>query len=132
MTHPSREATHLDPHPDIRQMDNSIQECIGHCSGCHNLCVNTIAHCLDLGGEHASRAHIGLLQDCADACAMSADFMLRGSEFHPRVCGITAEISERCAGDCERLGLNDEVMRHCATVCRRCAESCRVMAGVVA
>lgn len=118
--------------PDIRQFDNAMQECIGYCTGCHSLCLNTIAHCLDLGGEHASRAHIGLLMDCADACRMAADLMLRGSDFHPKACGLCAEICDRCAADCDRLGPDDEVMTHCATLCRRCAESCRMMAGEAA
>ena len=117
---------------NIRQLDNAAQECIGHCSGCHNICVNTIAHCLDMGGEHANRAHIGLLQDCADACRMSTDLMLRGSTFHPQMCGLCAEICERCAEDCERLGQDDEVMMNCAALCRRCAESCRAMAEAAA
>lgn len=131
MTDPSQRSPASEAHPDIWQMDNSIQECIGHCSGCHNLCVNTIAHCLDLGGEHASRAHIQLLQDCADICAMTANFLLRGSGFHPQLCAVCAEISQRCAEDCERLGPDDEVMRQCATVCRRCADACRNMAGTM-
>jgi hypothetical protein len=120
------------PLPAIRQMDKALQECIGHCSGCHNLCVNTIAHCLDLGGKHAAREHIQLLQDCADICAMAANFMLRGSGYHRQVCGVCAEICQRCAEDCERLGPTDEVMQHCAVLCRRCADACREMATAVA
>ncbi len=120
------------PMPDIRQLDNKLQECIGHCSGCHNLCVNTIAHCLDLGGKHAAREHILLLQDCADICATAADFMLRGSTFHRQTCGVCAEICQRCAEDLERLGPKDEVMKLCAQLCRRCAEACREMSRAAA
>lgn len=129
MSSPAQPGAESGSFPNIRQLDNAMQECIGHCSGCHNICVNTIAHCLDMGGEHASRAHIGLLQDCADACRMATDLMLRGSVFHPRMCGLCAEICDRCADDCERLGPDDEVMMHCAALCRRCAESCRAMSG---
>lgn len=120
------------PLPDIRQMDNALQECIGHCSGCHNLCVNTISHCLDLGGKHAAREHIQLLQDCADICATAANFMLRGSAYHRQICGVCAEICQRCAEDCEQLGPTDEVMQHCALLCRRCADACREMAKAAA
>ena len=116
-------------HFDIRRRDHRLQECIGHCSGCANLCQDTVAHCLDLGGAHAAREHIVLLLDCADICRTSANFMLRGSALHTQVCGVCAEVCERCAADCERIGPDDEVMRHCAEVCRRCAESCRAMAA---
>ena len=120
------------PVPDIRQMDHALQECIGHCSGCHNLCVNTIAHCLDLGGKHAAREHIGLLQDCADICATTADLMLRGSAYRRQLCGVCAEICQRCAEDCEQLAPTDGVMQQCAVVCRRCSEACREMAQTAA
>jgi hypothetical protein len=119
-------------HPDIRRMDQRMRECIGHCSGCANYCLDTVAHCLDLGGKHAARHHVGLLLDCADICRTSANFMLRGSPFHAMTCGVCAEICDRCAEDCERLDPNDEVMRQCAELCRRCAESCREMAHVAA
>lgn len=131
MSYPSQQEPQSGAFPDIRQLDNALQECIGHCSGCHNLCINAVARCLDLGGEHASRAHIGLLLDCAVACRMVSDLMLRGSAFQAQACGLCAEISERCATECERLGPDDEVMQHCALLCRRSAEACRAMAGVV-
>ena len=118
-------------HPDIRRMDNRLQECIGHCSGCHNLCLDTVAHCLDLGGKHASREHVGLLLDCAEICRTSADFMLRGSSFSSQTCALCADVCQRCAEDCERLGPDDEVMQHCAELCRRCAAACRDMAATV-
>ena len=37
-----------------------------------------------MGGEHASRSHITTLSDCAQICATSAAFMMRGSD-HQRV-----------------------------------------------
>jgi hypothetical protein len=118
-------------HPDIRRMDSRLRECIGHCSGCHNLCMDTVAHCLDLGGKHASREHVGLLLDCADLCRTSADLMLRGSPFHGQVCAVCADVCQRCAEECERLAGDDELMRHCAELCRRCAAACREMAGTL-
>jgi hypothetical protein len=85
-----------------------------------------------MGGEHASRSHITILLDCAAACAQSADFMLRGSDMHGRVCGVCAEACERCAEDCERLANGEQHMLHCAAICRQCAESCRMMATMTA
>jgi hypothetical protein len=77
--------------------------------------------CLEVGGEHPAPDHIRLLQDCAEICQTSANFMLRVSDFH----GSTCEV---CAEDCERF-TDDEMMQQCAQSCRSCAESCREMAG---
>lgn len=110
------------------QISGEMHECIQDCTDCHNVCLETVAHCLQLGGAHAEAAHIGLLLDCAQMCATSADFMLRGSELHGRACAVCAESCERCAASCERFS-DDEQMRSCAELCRRCAESCRRMAA---
>ncbi len=91
--------------------------------------METVTHCLQMGGKHAEAAHIRLLLDCAEICATSANFMLRGSELHARTCAVCAEICERCAEDCERIGPDDEMMQRCAEMCHRCADSCRRMAA---
>jgi hypothetical protein len=111
-------------HTHTREM----QECIDNCTKCHAICVETITHCLGMGGRHAEPEHIGLLRDCAQICATSADFMLRGSSHHSRTCAVCAEICARSAESCAALG-NDEAMQRCAEACRRCAESCRRMAA---
>lgn len=104
-----------------------IQTCIEHCAECHRVCLETLTLCLEKGGRHAARDHIRLLMDCAQICATSADFMIRGSDLHALTCGICAEVCERCAEDCERMN-DDSRMQRCADACRRCAESCREMA----
>lgn len=111
------------------QISNEMRDCITNCSDCHTVCVETSAHCLELGGEHAAAHHIRLLLDCAQICATSADFMLRGSKLHARTCGVCADICEQCADECERMAGGDDVMLRCAETCRRCAESCRKMAA---
>jgi hypothetical protein len=63
-----------------------------------------------------------LLLGCAEICQASANFMLRGSEFHGRLCAVCTEICEMCAESCERLG-DDEQMRACIDACRRCART---------
>jgi|SRR5690606_13989195 len=104
-----------------------MAQCIDNCTRCHAICTETIQHCLSKGGKHAEAAHIRLLQDCAQICATSADYMLRGSDLHHLTCGACAEVCARCAEDCERMA-DDDLMRECAAVCRQCAESCRSMA----
>jgi hypothetical protein len=106
-----------------------MHECINNCANCHNICLETVSHCLEIGGKHAEATHIRLLLDCAEICATSANFMLRGSELHPRTCAVCAEICERCAEGCERIGPDDAMMQRCAEMCRRCVDTCRRMAA---
>lgn len=108
--------------------NENLQRCIDECQSCHEICVETVAHCLQQGGKHAEARHITTLLDCAQICATSADFMLRNSPEHRRTCEICAEICEQCAKSCDAMG-EDDMMRRCAEECRRCAESCRQMAG---
>lgn len=104
------------------QISDEMRRCVANCTECHQICTETAAHCLELGGKHADPHHVHVLLDCAQICATSADFMLRGSELHPRTCGV-------CAEACARMADGDELMRRCADVCRRCADSCGRMAA---
>jgi hypothetical protein len=106
-----------------------MQECIDHCTNCHRICVETAQHCLGMGGQHAAPEHIRLLLDCAQICATSADFMLRGSPLHVKTCAVCSEICRLCADACARMAGSDELMKRCADLCRQCAESCMKMAG---
>ena len=116
-------------HLTAEHLSPEMQECITNCSDCHDVCIETMTHCLDQGGDHAAARHIGALLDCAQTCDASRDFMLRGSELHISMCGVCADACERCAKSCVSLAEDDEVMRNCAEVCRRCAETCRSMSG---
>ena len=98
-----------------------FQQAVTQALECHRICEETITHCLQKRGKHAEAAHIRLLTDCADICRMAADFMVRGSEFHPQVCAVCADMCERCAVDCERFS-DDELMARCAQACRECAQ----------
>lgn len=113
-------------------MNTDMQRCIELCGNCHDSCMQLVTHCLEMGGEHASSEHIGLLLDCSQICHTSEDFMLRQSQFHTSVCGVCAEVCDRCAQDCERLANGDQHMLDCAAICRQCADSCGTMAGMVA
>jgi len=115
-----------------QKFSKEVEECIKDCRDCGAVCIETISHCLELGGKHAGAAHIRVLADCAQICHTSAAFMLRGSKFDARVCSVCAEVCRSCADSCEQLAGDDELMRRCAALCRRCAESCDRMAGVEA
>jgi hypothetical protein len=109
------------------EMSAVMQQCIQNCTNCHNVCVETIDHCLQMGGKHVEGAHLKSLLDCADTCRTSADFMLRASALYTQTCGLCAEACARCAQSCAQFG-DDAKMKACAEECRRCAESCRQMA----
>ena len=106
-----------------------MEQCIKNCQDCHHICIETMMHCLEMGGKHASLDHIRVLQDCIQICQTSADFMLSGSALHSRVCGVCAEACERCAQNCEQLSGSDTQMKACAEMCRRCSDSCQRMAS---
>lgn len=107
-----------------------MQQCIQACLDCYAVCTTTAAHCLGLGGEHASLEHQTILLDCARLCQASADFMLRGSHRHQQVCAVCAEACRACERECTRLGASDAMMQQCAEACRRCAESCERMGNM--
>lgn len=105
-----------------------MQHCIQECTNCHTVCTQTVNYCLEQGGKHAQAQHIGLLLDCVEICSTSADFMLRGSSFHAKTCGVCADVCERCAQSCDQFG-DDEQMKACAQARRSCASSCQQMAA---
>ncbi len=111
-----------------QQLTAEMRECIQNCTECASVCLETVQHCLTMGGKHAEASHIRMLLDCAAICKTSAEFMLGTSPFHGRVCGVCAEVCRACAEDCQRMADGDETMRRCAESCRKCAESCQRMA----
>lgn len=112
--------------------DDEMQKCIQLCRDCHAMCTQTIAHCLKLGGRHATPDHIRLMVDCAQMCATSADYMLRESPFHDRICGLCSELCKQCGKACEQVAGEDRMVKQCAEMCQRCASSCERMASKVA
>lgn len=114
---------------DSLDVSGEMRRCIEDCLECHAFCERTAAHCLQMEGEHASREHQTALRDCAQICALSADFMIRESPIHAHTCAACAVACERCAGECERMAHGDAMMNFCSEVCRRCAASCRHMAS---
>lgn len=102
--------------------------CIQNCQDCHRACLQTFTYCMNQGGDHAEPAHLRLLMDCADICAVTAAFMLRASDLHVHVCAACAEVCRRCADDCAAMG-DDTRMKALADTCRHCAESCAAMAS---
>jgi hypothetical protein len=107
--------------------DDEIKKCAQLCQDCHALCTETIQHCLKLGGRHAAPEHIGLLLDCAQLCETTAQYLLRRSSLHERVCALCADVCRQCAENCVQLSGDDPMVKQCAELCRRCAGSCERM-----
>lgn len=128
-----------------------MQECIANCLACYESCTAAIGYSLSRGARYAEPLHIRLLMDCAEICHASASFMLRGSDFHNRMCELCARVCLDCAQSCDRFAVPavgtgaamshhsgkapddlehaDDRLSECSAVCRRCAESCRKMAN---
>jgi hypothetical protein len=110
----------------MHQMNEEMNRCIEACLHCYQTCRHeAMNHCLEAGGKHLEPTHFRLMTSCAEMCRTSADFMLTGSPLHVRTCAVFAEVFDSCAQSCEEVGDMDE----CVEACRRCAESCRSMAG---
>jgi hypothetical protein len=103
-------------------------DCLNECIECHNMCTETLVHCLEKDGGRSGRSHMRLLMDCADICQISANYLLRGSDLHRITCRACADICDRCAEACANFK-NDDQMQNCAEVCWSCAASCQQMAA---
>lgn len=106
----------------------AMQICIQNCTDCYQMCSHLVDHCLSKGANHADSAHIKLLLDCARVCNLSADLMIRHSEFRSSVCEVCADVCTACAVSCESFEKDDAMMQACAEICRKCASSCDQMA----
>lgn len=102
-----------------------VRECLKNSFDCYQKCTETITRCITLEGKHFEPEHLNLLMDCARICVTNADFILRNSNCYQQTCSITANICDECADNFERF--EEDFMKECANVCRRCAESCREM-----
>ena len=109
---------------DPLPMNTAMSDCLRVCQDCAWCCLQTITHCLSLGGEHAASHHQAVLHDCADICETTARFIARQSPHSTHLCRECAEICTACARECDRMRDSDTVMTHCAQTCRLCAESC--------
>ena len=113
----------------IGKVEMLMQQCVSDCIACHNICLETAKHCMHMGGSHSAPQNLVLLLDCHEICQTSANFMLRGSEFSNRICGVCADACRRCAEICEGFS-DDEQMASCESMCRSCMDSCEQMANM--
>ena len=115
--------TSMVDHVDNVSLDEHARACVRQCLACHASCLETVSFCLLRAGAHAEARIVRKLLDCSDACQMTANTMLRFSDFVARTCELCADFCEAAAVECERF--DEEQMRECAAACRRCADACR-------
>ena len=114
--------------PGMRHdMSAAMRACLEACNACRDVCLVTLAHCIEKGGALAEARHLETLIDCAAVCETAGSFLARGSERHARVCGVCASACRDCEASCNALA-DGSTLRRCAEVCARCAESCERMA----
>lgn len=82
--------------------------------------------CIETGGPGMARC-IQLCRDVADVASLNARAIARDSEYHAELAATCADACETCADECRTF--DDEHCQMAADVLRRCAESCRRMAG---
>lgn len=91
-------------------------ECLRACLACENCC-------LDGNMKQGSR----LCHECAEVCALSLSFMLRGSQFAAEVCALCVKTCRACAAECKKF--DDEMCRACVRACEACAAECEKVAA---
>ena len=81
----------------FRERNQGVQQATRNTQDCEAICVETIQHCLDVGGSHTEPSHVRLLQDCADICDTSTKFLLRNSPQHEQLLAACANLCDLCA-----------------------------------
>ena len=103
-----------------------MQQAAQDCMTCHDVCLQTVQQCQQAGGEHAQASHIQMMQDCAELCQATAHFLQHGSPVTAVVCGATAQVTQRCAMECEQMGDTN-----CANACNNASSSTGQIAKMI-
>ena len=104
-----------------------MKTCINQCRACEQVCLETLAHCLQQGGKHGEAVLINALLDCIQLCGSCADLMTRNSPLHAEHCLLCAEACRRCAEACEAVG-GSEMKRWPAGPVNAAAARCTIIA----
>ncbi|WP_055591302.1 four-helix bundle copper-binding protein [Peterkaempfera griseoplana] len=110
------------------RMSKEMQECVDACLACHNICEETISHCLQQGGRMDAQI-MRALMDCSELTRTCADMMMRTSPISAEMCAMCARACDMCAEACKAMP-DDAQLARCAEACRRCSQMCRAMSGV--
>lgn len=114
-------------HAAGKSFESDMERCIDDCTVMHQVALTASGHALRHGGGENTNHIIRVLSDCVEMCQTAANFMLRGSPNHKKVCGLNGEICREVAEACSSF--DDDVMKKVVESATRCAESCEAMAG---
>lgn len=104
-------------------MDQQYQECMKACWDCIEACNHCYDACLKEEDLSKMVDVIRLTQECAAACAYTAESISRHSLFSEEVGALCAVISESCGNECKKR--KAAYCKTCAAKCLTCAEKCR-------
>lgn len=106
--------------------EGGMDACAKQCETCSAKCTTALKHVEEQSkGKQTELSKV--LADCTQICKTSEGFLKRGSQFHPKTCGVCSTICAKCAELCEKS--NDKALKDCAQECRKCEASCKKMAG---
>jgi hypothetical protein len=105
--------------------EGGMEACIKNCGDCSAACDKALSH--EQAKSKAATELTKVLEDCSAICKTSEGMLKRGSEFHPKVCKVCADICAKCAELCEKS--KDKALQDCAKECRKCEDSCKKMAS---
>jgi hypothetical protein len=114
-------------YPTPQQMGN----CTAICMETQRILLDTVRHCLDMGGKRAKIQRLKLFFRTASMCQATIEISRKSSNLFYLSCGACARLCDDCANDCD-LFPDDADLRKCAETCRRCAECCYMVRQVAA
>lgn len=104
-----------------------MAQCIDECTRTHQVCLTAAGHALRHGGDENTNHVIRVLSDCVEIAQTAANFMLRGSPNHRKLCGTCAGICREVAKECGAF--DDDVMKQVVRTATSCAEACEAVTG---
>ena len=119
----------MGPTPQQPLQDSDTTRCIKNCLSCHRVCMETLHYIHGQKATHFQGRLLSMLEVCVDVCDLSAQMMIADLPFHHQSCELCYEVCQACAEELEKFELDADILR-CADACRKCAESCKGMAGM--
>ena len=127
------------PRKPFMELDD-LTSCITACVECADVCTSCADACLGEQNVQMLARCIRINLDCADICQSTARILARQTETDPQLLRVQLEatltVSRICAEECEKHAGMHIHCKVCASVCRKCEQSCRQLlsslpAGIV-
>lgn len=98
------------PQLDSRSM-RAMMDCMSVCSACAKKCL-----------EEGHGKTAALCAQCADICSLAIKSTSCQSEFQQQINDLCAQVSKRCADECQKMQAT--YCQECSQACKECAEAC--------